>query len=49
MLYENRSLLASNPWAALAPGIVIVLTAVSLNLIGDGLYERLSGRTTERA
>jgi peptide/nickel transport system permease protein len=48
MLFENRSLVFSNPWAAVGPGIAIVLTAASMNLIGDWLYERLSGRGDAR-
>jgi peptide/nickel transport system permease protein len=44
MLYENLPLLADNPYAALAPGALIVLTALAMNLLGDWLYERLSDR-----
>jgi peptide/nickel transport system permease protein len=36
------------PTAALAPGIAIVLTAASVNVIGDWLYERLSDRGRAR-
>jgi peptide/nickel transport system permease protein len=41
MLYENRSLLFTNPLAAVAPGVAIVLTAASMNLCGDWLFNRL--------
>jgi peptide/nickel transport system permease protein len=44
MLSDSRALIFTNPWAALAPGIALVLTAVSMNLVGDWLYERLSDR-----
>jgi peptide/nickel transport system permease protein len=44
MLSENLPLMGDNPFAALAPGVLIVLTAMSMNLIGDSLYERLSDR-----
>ena len=44
MLADSRALLFDNPWAALGPGIALVLTAVSMNLAGDWLYERLSDR-----
>lgn len=44
MLADSRALLFDNPWAALGPGIALVLTAVSMNLAGDSLYERLSDR-----
>ena len=42
MLYENRNILFSNPAALLLPAAMIVLTAVSINLIGDWLSERLT-------
>jgi len=44
MLAESRTLLFDNPAAALAPGIAIVVTAASVNVIGDWLFERLSDR-----
>jgi peptide/nickel transport system permease protein len=44
MLAESRLLLFDNPAAALAPGIAIVITAASVNVIGDWLFERLSDR-----
>ena len=42
MLFENRSILFSNPVALLLPAVMIILTAVSMNLIGDWLYERFA-------
>jgi peptide/nickel transport system permease protein len=48
MLAEGRNLLFVNPVAALAPAAMIVLTATSMNLIGDWLYERLSSRGASR-
>ena len=42
MLAENKSILFTNPWAALVPAILLVLTAASMNLIGDWLYDRFS-------
>ena len=42
MLYENRNILFSNPAALLLPAAMIILTAVSINLIGDWLSERLT-------
>ena len=44
MLADSRALLFDNPLAALGPGIALVLTAVSMNLAGDWLYESLSDR-----
>ena len=42
MLFENRNILFSNPVALLLPAAMIILTAVSMNLIGDWLFERLA-------
>jgi peptide/nickel transport system permease protein len=48
MLSENRVFLYDNPWAALSPGLMIVITAASVSLIGDWAYERLSDRGRAR-
>jgi peptide/nickel transport system permease protein len=42
MLYENRAILLTNPAGLLLPATMIILTAVSVNLIGDWLSERLN-------
>src|SRR6185312_9203654 len=42
MLLENRTILFTNPMALLLPATVIILTAVSMNLIGDWLFEQLT-------
>jgi peptide/nickel transport system permease protein len=34
----------TRPWLALAPGIAIVLTVLSLNVFGDGLRDALDPR-----
>lgn len=39
MLTAAQAILFSNPLAAMGPGLAIVLLAVSVNLIGDWLYE----------
>jgi peptide/nickel transport system permease protein len=48
MLSDSRTLLFDVPAAALAPGIAIVVTAASVNVIGDWLYELLSDRGRAR-
>jgi len=48
MLAEGQSLLFANPVSELAPAVALVLTAASMNLIGDWLYERLASRGTGR-
>jgi len=44
MLADNEPLIFSNPAAAIAPGVAIVLTAAAVSVVGDWAYERLSGR-----
>lgn len=48
MLSDSRTLLFQNPATALAPGIALVLTAASVNVIGDWLFERVSDRGRTR-
>jgi peptide/nickel transport system permease protein len=48
MLAQNLSLIQSNAMACLGPAIALLLTAVSMNLIGDWIYERLSDRGRAR-
>jgi peptide/nickel transport system permease protein len=42
MLFENRTILFTNPMAALLPAAAIVITAGSINILGDWTYERMS-------
>ena len=39
MLDEGRNFLLQNPFLALAPGIAIIITVVSLNICSDGLHQ----------
>jgi peptide/nickel transport system permease protein len=48
MLAEGRTLLYDNPTAAIAPGVVLVATAATTNILGDRLYEWLSDRGRTR-
>lgn len=40
MVAENRSGLYANPWATLAPALVLMLLATAVSFLGDILYER---------
>ncbi len=40
MLSEAQSIIFTAPWCALAPGMMIVLTIVGLNCIGEGVRKR---------
>jgi peptide/nickel transport system permease protein len=48
MLTVGQQVLFENPWAALAPGLAIVLLATSVNLIGDWIYERYTQASVRR-
>jgi peptide/nickel transport system permease protein len=48
MLSDSRTLLFDNEWTALGPGIALVATAASMNVVGDWLFERLSERGVAR-
>lgn len=41
MLYEGRDFLTVSPWLITFPGIVIMITVLSANFIGDGLRDAL--------
>ncbi|MEL6206252.1 MAG: ABC transporter permease [Pseudomonadota bacterium] len=44
MLAESQTLIYTNPWLAVLPGLAIVLTVLGLNLMGDGLRDLLDPR-----
>jgi peptide/nickel transport system permease protein len=44
MLAESRRFITRAPWLLFYPGIMIVLTAFSLNLVGDALRDKLDPR-----
>jgi peptide/nickel transport system permease protein len=48
MLSQNEALLFTDPLATIAPGVMIVLTAIAMNLIGDWVYEQLTSRGAAR-
>lgn len=48
MLTEGQRVLFDNPWAALAPGLAVVLLATAVNLIGDWIYERYTQAAVRR-
>jgi peptide/nickel transport system permease protein len=41
IIQEGYSTMVTAPWQTLAPGIAIMLTAISLNVLGDGLRDAL--------
>jgi peptide/nickel transport system permease protein len=49
IINDGQNLLYTRPWVAIAPGIMIVLTVLSLNLLGDGVRDALDPRAKVRA
>ncbi|HKR69855.1 MAG TPA: ABC transporter permease [Streptosporangiaceae bacterium] len=47
-LSDGQSILAANPAAILAPGILIVLTATAINILGDWLFDWLNTKVAAR-
>jgi len=48
MLNEGRGYLRQAPWITAAPGLAIMLTVLSVNLLGDGLRDALDPRMRTR-
>jgi peptide/nickel transport system permease protein len=44
MLRDAQSFIDRSPWATVFPGVVIAITVLGLNLLGDGLRDRLDPR-----
>ncbi len=44
MIAEARPFIDTAPWVALAPGLVLCITVIAVNLVGDGLRELLDPR-----
>ncbi len=45
IIADGEALIYSRPWVAIAPGLMITLTVVALNLFGDALREALDARS----
>jgi len=41
LIAENRDLILSAPWTVTFPGLIILLTVLAINLMGDGLRDAL--------
>ena len=48
IIQDGQDLLYTRPWVAIAPGIMIVLTVLALNLLGDGVRDALDPRAKLR-
>lgn len=47
MINEGRDYIRNAPWISIAPGIAVAVTALSFNMIGDGLRDALDPRMRE--
>jgi ABC-type dipeptide/oligopeptide/nickel transport system permease subunit len=48
MISEGQIAFTTAPWLMLSPAILIFLTVLSFNLVGDGLRDALDPHMTER-
>ncbi len=48
MVYDGQAVYDSAPWLVFAPALLIFLTVLSCNLVGDGLRDALDPYMTER-
>jgi peptide/nickel transport system permease protein len=45
MLYRAQTLMEQAPWVAIFPGLMILVTVMAINFIGDGLRDAIDPRT----
>jgi peptide/nickel transport system permease protein len=48
IISDGQDLLYTRPWVAIAPGIMIVLTVLAMNILGDGVRDALDPRAQVR-
>lgn len=48
MINDAQTYLTSDPWMMLGPAIAIIITVLSLNLLGDAIRDRLDPRSATR-
>lgn len=48
MISDGIELLTSAPWLTIAPGVMLVLTVLSLNIFGEGVRDALDPRAKIR-
>ncbi|MFN8483524.1 MAG: ABC transporter permease [Anaerolineae bacterium] len=47
LLYDSRDYIEQFPWLAIFPGLLISITVLSINFMGDGLRDALDPRRTQ--
>jgi len=48
MIASSRVYLARAPWTVFCPGVALALVVLAVNLVGDGLRDRLDPRIARR-
>jgi peptide/nickel transport system permease protein len=48
MLYNAQSQIWVAPWISIFPGVMILITVLNINFVGDGLRAALDPRMTMR-
>ena len=48
MIAQSRLFLSRAPWTIFCPGIALALVVLAVNLLGDGLRDRLDPRLARR-
>jgi peptide/nickel transport system permease protein len=48
MIAQSRQFLSRAPWTIFAPGVALALVVLAVNLVGDGLRDRLDPRLARR-
>jgi peptide/nickel transport system permease protein len=48
MIQDGTGLVYTRPWVTIAPGLMILLTVLSLNVLGDGVRDALDPRAKVR-
>ena len=48
MIATSRLYLGRSPWTIFAPGVALALTVLAINMVGDGLRDRLDPRLSRR-
>jgi peptide/nickel transport system permease protein len=48
MIAGSRVFLSSAPWAVLFPGVSLAIAVLAVNILGDGLRDRLDPRLARR-
>jgi peptide/nickel transport system permease protein len=48
MINAGRTLIFQAPWLTIIPGIAVIVTVFAINLVGDGLRDRLDPRSSLR-